>query len=133
MRDAAKGLEGGDVAMEIKVSNQEWNEAIENNSDADVTDYRGVCDDVLTLKLASVIDELEELKSSIPAIRVKSRLMGVDDGMKACEKVVCAARLFCESTMAEMGELEGTESAAAPAEFMLLHEAVQEFDNPQVR
>jgi hypothetical protein len=48
--------------------------------------------------------------------------------MNAYEKVINAARLFCESTMAEMDELEGTQSASAPAEFMLLHEAVQEFD-----
>jgi len=41
-------------------------------------------------------------------------------------KVTEAARLFCESTVAEMDELEGTDSASAPAEFTLLHEAVKE-------
>jgi hypothetical protein len=60
--------------------------------------------------------------------RVKSRIMGIDDGLNACKKIIDAARLFCESTMAEMDELEGTESASAPAEFMVLHEAVREFD-----
>lgn len=41
--------------------------------------------------------------------------------------IITAAKLFCESTIAEMDELNGTQSASAPVEFMLLHEAVQEF------
>ena len=48
--------------------------------------------------------------------------------LDAMKKVIDAARLFCESTAAEMDELTGTESASAPAEFMLLHEAVKDFD-----
>ena len=32
------------------------------------------------------------------------------------------------STIGEMDELQGTQSASAPAEFMLLHEAIEELD-----
>ena len=48
--------------------------------------------------------------------------------LDAMKKVIDAARLFCESTAAEMDELTGTESASAPAEFMLLHEAIKTLD-----
>lgn len=41
-----------------------------------------------------------------------------------------AAKLFCATTKGEMDELEGTQSASAPAEFMLLHEAVEAVFGP---
>lgn len=53
--------------------------------------------------------------------------------MKANEqllKIAEAAKLFCITTKGEMDELEGTQSAAAPAEFMLLHEAVEAYFGP---
>lgn len=43
----------------------------------------------------------------------------------ALVKIAQAAKLFCAVTKPEMDELEGTQSASAPAEFMLLHEAVE--------
>lgn len=47
------------------------------------------------------------------------------------QKVIDAARLFCESTLAEMDEVSESNSASIPAEFMLLHYAVRELDgNP---
>jgi hypothetical protein len=45
-------------------------------------------------------------------------------------KISEAAKLFCEVTVGEMDDLEGTQSASAPAEFMLLHEAVEELYGP---
>jgi hypothetical protein len=45
-------------------------------------------------------------------------------------KIAEAAKLFCVTTKGEMDELEGTQSAAAPAEFMLLHDAVAECFGP---
>jgi len=43
-------------------------------------------------------------------------------------KVIEAARVFCESTLCEMSEVEDSESNSIPAEFMLLHYAVRELD-----
>jgi hypothetical protein len=43
-------------------------------------------------------------------------------------KVYGAAQLFCEVTQGEMSELEGSESNSIPAEFMLLHRAVKEYE-----
>ncbi len=46
------------------------------------------------------------------------------------KRVINAARLFCESTVAEMDELEGTNSAhLRQPEFMLLHEAIRDLDS----
>jgi hypothetical protein len=49
------------------------------------------------------------------------------DPLPQLRKIAEAAKLFCIVTKGEMDELEGTQSAAAPAEFMLLHEAVEGF------
>jgi hypothetical protein len=42
-------------------------------------------------------------------------------------KLVMAALGFVDCTLAEMESLEGTESASAPAEFMILHESAEEY------
>jgi hypothetical protein len=42
-------------------------------------------------------------------------------------KLLMAALGFVDMTLGEMDALEGTESASAPAEFMVLHEAASEY------
>jgi hypothetical protein len=48
--------------------------------------------------------------------------------MPAAMKVVNAAKVFCETTMSEYDDVKDSESAALPAEFVLLHQAVEELD-----
>jgi len=60
----------------------------------------------------------------------KARIRKLEQRLAALEKVSEAAKLFCESTVAEMDALDGTDSASAPAEFMLLHEAVKAINAP---
>jgi hypothetical protein len=46
---------------------------------------------------------------------------------KSRTKLIMAALAFVDLTLAEMDALDGTESASAPAEFMILHESASEY------
>lgn len=46
---------------------------------------------------------------------------------KSRVKLIMAALAFVDLTLAEMDALEGTKSASAPIEFMVLHDAAGEY------
>lgn len=65
---------------------------------------------------------------AMPYDQMKAAALALAEQLLTAQKVIDAARLFCESTLAEMGDVEGSDSMSIPAEFMSLHYAVRELE-----
>lgn len=99
-----------------------------------LTVIEGIPEEATLLHVRPQVDGITEILFGVTDGREDEELVDVRGRIETMEtaplvqlrKVADAARLFCEVTEGEMSELEGSESASIPAEFMLLHEAVKE-------